>query len=288
MDLTISHLTKKYKTGTKALDDITATLSTGVHGILGPNGAGKTTMMQILTCNLKLTCGDILWNGESILHNRDAYCAALGYMPQQQAMYPSFTAEEYLRYMATLRNVDKRNIASVIQETLLLVNLLDVANKKIATFSGGMKQRLLLAQAVLTHPQVLILDEPTAGLDPYQRISIRNIISELSANCIVLLATHVVPDIEVIAKDIMLLQHGKLKKFDSPGNLCESIKDKVFEVELPDQKIPKEWRVSNVRQQMDGKFIVRILADSAPAGYLVDAVEPTLEDVYLYEVGAVS
>lgn len=288
MELKISHLSKTYGTGVRALEDLTVTLTPGIHGILGPNGAGKSTMMQILTCNLKPTSGDVFWNGRSILTDRADYCASLGYMPQQQAMYPSFTPVQYLSYMADLRNMDMRTVSDVIKDVLTRVGLLDVANRKISTFSGGMKQRLLLAQAVLSRPKVLILDEPTAGLDPYQRIAIRNIISELSANCIVLLATHVVSDIEVIAKDILLLSHGKLLHFDTPGRLCESIQGKVHEVELPELHIPENWTISSVRQQMDGKLAVRVLADRPPAGYASRAVEPNLEDVFLYEVGAVT
>lgn len=287
MMLSVLHLSKTYSTGVKALNDLTVTLTPGIHGILGPNGAGKSTLMQILTCNLSPSSGDILWNGSSILADRRAYCASLGYMPQQQAMYPSFTPVQYLSYMAQLRNMEKRTVPDAIREVLSRVGLLEVANRKISTFSGGMKQRLLLAQAVLNRPKVLILDEPTAGLDPYQRIAIRNIISELSANCIVLLATHVVSDIEVIARDILLLNKGKLLHFDTPGVLCASIQGKVHEVELPGQHIPEEWTISSVRQQMDGKLAVRVLADTPPQGFVSRPVEPTLEDLFLHEVGAI-
>lgn len=287
MELKIEHLSKIYSTGVRALDDLTVTLTPGIHGILGPNGAGKSTLMQILTCNLSPSSGDILWNGNSILADRRDYCASLGYMPQQQAMYPSFTPVQYLSYMAELRNMPKRTVPDAIRDVLDRVGLLDVANRKISTFSGGMKQRLLLAQAVLSRPKILILDEPTAGLDPYQRIAIRNIISELSTNCIVLLATHVVSDVEVIARDILLLNKGELLHFDRPGALCASIQGRVHEVVLPDQRIPEGWIISSVRQQMDGRLAVRVLADTPPQGFASRPVEPTLEDLFLHEVGAI-
>ncbi len=241
--------------------------------------------MQILTCNLKPTSGDVLWNGKSIFEDKDGYCACLGYMPQQQAMYPSFTPNEYLSYFASLRGMDKKLSVNRIREVLALVDLISVSDKKISTFSGGMKQRLLLAQAILGQPQILLLDEPTAGLDPHQRIALRNIIAELSANCIVLLATHIVSDIEVVAKDILMLKQGKLLHYDTPDRICHSIKGKVFEIELNSAVPPVGFSVSGLRQRIDGQYIARILADSPPKNYASHPVEPSLEDVFLYEMG---
>ena len=285
MELTIRELTKRYESGTKALDQLSITFTQGVHGILGPNGAGKSTLLQILTCNLKPTSGDILWNGKSIYEDKDGYCSCLGYMPQQQAMYPSFTPNEYLSYFASLRGMDKNLAVNRIREVLELVNLITVSDKKISTFSGGMKQRLLLAQAILGQPRILLLDEPTAGLDPHQRIALRNIIAELSASCIVLLATHIVSDIEVIAKDILLLKQGKLLHHDTPEKICKSLKGKVHEIELNSAVPPAGLSVSGLRQRIDGQYVARILTDIPPKNYAAHPVEPSLEDVFLYELG---
>ena len=288
MELTISNLSKTYKNGVKALDNLSLTLGPGVHGILGPNGAGKSTLMQILTCNLAPSGGSVLWNGNPIQEAQSEYCAVLGYMPQQQALYPSFTPDDYLNYIAALWCMDKKQTTRAVSEVLRRVELSDVANRKIATLSGGMRQRLLLAQAIIHDPKVLILDEPTAGLDPYQRIQIKNIISEISANCIVILATHVVSDIEVIANNVLLMKQGRIIRQDAPSRLCSSIHGKVHEVELSERSIPQEWKVSQFRQLMDGKLVVRILSDTPPSGYNSYLVEPTLEDVFLYEVGIMS
>ena len=288
MELAISSLEKTYKNGVRALDNLSLTLGPGVHGILGPNGAGKSTLMQILTCNLEPSSGMVLWNGMPIKKEQSAYCAVLGYMPQQQALYPSFTPVDYLNYVAALWCMNKKHTSKAVEEVLRRVELTDVANRKIAALSGGMRQRLLLAQAIIHNPKVLILDEPTAGLDPYQRNKIKNIIAELSADCIILLATHVVSDIEVIANDVILLKEGKVIKHGTPSNLCQSIHGKVYEVVLPTRSIPPDWKVSQIKQQMNGIKVVRVLSDYPPAGYDSHCVEPTLEDVFLYEVGPIS
>lgn len=285
MELSIRQLSKTYSSGTKALDQLSISFTPGVHGILGPNGAGKSTLLQILTCNLKPTSGDVLWNGKSIYEDKDGYCSCLGYMPQQQAMYPSFTPNEYLSYFASLRGMDKKLAVNRIREVLDLVDLIPVSDKKISTFSGGMKQRLLLAQAIIGQPRILLLDEPTAGLDPHQRIALRNIIAELSASCIVLLATHIVSDIEVVAKDILLLKQGKLQHYDTPDRICKSLKGKVYEIESNSAVPPAGFSVSGLRQRIDGQYVARILTDSPPKNYVAHPVEPSLEDVFLYEMG---
>lgn len=285
MELTIRQLTKTYPSGVKALEGLDVCLSAGVHGILGPNGAGKSTLLQILTGNLRPSGGDVLWNGQSIFTHPEAYRRCLGYMPQQQALYPGFTAAEYLCYFGALRKMDRSTLARRIDEVLARVELQEAAHQKIAGFSGGMKQRLLLAQAVLAKPQVLLLDEPTAGLDPHQRIALRNLIAELSADCVVLLATHIVSDIEVVARDILLLKKGKLVAFDTPGRLCGRLQGKVYEVQLPGAKPPDSFAVSGLRQRIDGSYAARILAEQPPAGYPCRLADPTLEDVFLYEMG---
>ena len=222
MELKLSDLTKRF--GEKeALSHFSYTFENGIYGILGANGAGKSTMMNLITDNVKRDCGAILFEGTEILKLGDAFRAVLGYMPQQQGLYEGMTAESFLAYMARLKRIPGREIRGEIKRVLELTNLKDVRHGKIGSFSGGMKQRVLLAQAMLGEPKVLILDEPTAGLDPKERVRLRNYIYELSQNRIVLLATHIVSDIEAIANDILLLKKGKLIHHGSPRELIDSL-----------------------------------------------------------------
>ena len=222
MELKLSDLTKRY--GEKeALSHFSYTFENGIYGILGANGAGKSTMMNLITDNVKRDGGAILFNGTEILKLGDAFRAVLGYMPQQQGLYEGMTAESFLAYMARLKRIPGREIRGEIKRVLELTNLKDVRHGKIGSFSGGMKQRVLLAQAMLGEPKVLILDEPTAGLDPKERVRLRNYIYELSKNRIVLLATHIVSDIEAIANDILLLKKGRLIHHGSPAELIGSL-----------------------------------------------------------------
>ena len=228
MNLTISALVKNY--GIKqALKGIDAELTEGVYGFLGPNGAGKSTFMNILTGNLKATSGQILYNGEDITKLGREFRSILGYMPQQQTLYPNFTAVDFLSYIAALRDMTKADAKRRIPQVLEEVGLSDVACDKIRSFSGGMKQRLLIAQAVLAEPEVLVLDEPTAGLDPKQRIAIRNLISRLAAGKIVIIATHVVTDVESVANRILLIREGELIADSAREELTASLAGKVWE-----------------------------------------------------------
>ena len=202
MELRIEHLTKKY--GEKvALRDFTYTFTPGIYGILGANGAGKSTLMNLITDNVKRTDGQILWNGTDILKLGKRFRAKLGYMPQQQGMYNDFSARAFLRYMAQIKEIKQAD--EQIEQLLELVNLREDAHKKVGGFSGGMRQRVLLAQALLGDPQILILDEPTAGLDPRERLRLRQYISDLAQDRIVFLTTHIVSDIESIAGDVLLM-----------------------------------------------------------------------------------
>lgn len=222
MELKLTKLTKRY--GQKvALDGFTYTFKEGIYGILGANGAGKSTLMNLITDNVKRDGGEILYNGTDVLKLGNEFRSLLGYMPQQQGLYESMTAETFLTYMARLKRIPGRNIKDEITRVLALTNLSDVRHAKIYSFSGGMKQRVLLAQAMLGEPKVLILDEPTAGLDPKERVRLRNYIFELSKNRIVLLATHIVSDIEAIAGDIILMKEGKIMLTGSPQELIASL-----------------------------------------------------------------
>ena len=284
MELTFDGLVKNYDT-VKALKSVSFTLTPGVNGLLGPNGAGKSTMMNILSGNLSQTAGRITFNGEDIRNMGKAFRKRLGYMPQQQALYPGFTAAQFLGYMATLRGMGKTEATDAVHRVLRQVELEDVALRRIKTFSGGMKQRLLIAQAILADPDVLVLDEPTAGLDPKQRIAIRNLIASLAERKIVIVSTHVVSDIAGIAKEILLLKQGELISRQSPAELIRQIDGIVWEVSVSKDDLPNwqsRYRISNMAY--DGSdFCLRLLSDEAvPGGH---PVKPNLEDVYLSYFG---
>lgn len=228
MELVIKDLTKKY--GEKvALRDFSYTFTPGIYGILGANGAGKSTLMNLITDNVKRTEGQILWDGTDILKLGASFRALLGYMPQQQGMYSDFSARAFLRYMADVKGLKRKQANKQIEELLELVNLKADAHKKLGGFSGGMRQRVLLAQALLGEPQILILDEPTAGLDPKERIRLRKYIADLAENRIVFLTTHIVSDIESIATDVLLMKDGALVKHGTPEELIQSIQGKDLE-----------------------------------------------------------
>ena len=217
--LELKTITKKYD-DKYALQDISLTLSEGIYGILGPNGAGKSTLMTIITENLQADGGQVLWDGKSIQEWGAEYRAILGYAPQQQGLYDTFTGRRFLSYMGALKEISKNRIKSEIEESAAYVNLLEKLDRPIGTYSGGMKQRLLIAQAMMGRPKLIVLDEPTAGLDPKERVSIREKIKELAEGKIILMATHVVSDIQSIAKEIIILQSGQIAAKDSVEALC--------------------------------------------------------------------
>uniref|UniRef100_UPI00402520F6 ATP-binding cassette domain-containing protein n=1 Tax=Ruminococcus bromii TaxID=40518 RepID=UPI00402520F6 len=263
--LEIRNISKTYKKGAvKALDNFNVVLTPGVYGLLGPNGAGKSTLMNIITDNLNADSGDVLYDGENIKKLGKNYRSVLGYMPQQQGLYDDFTLNRFLWYMAALKGLKKKEAKKKISQLLETVNLTDAAHKKLGAFSGGMKQRALIAQALLNEPKILILDEPTAGLDPKERIKIRNFISEIAGDKIVLISTHVVSDIEFIAKEIVLLKGGQLVSHDACNNLTKEIENKVFEMEIEKEKLKyfqDNYRVSNLYHN-DDKIVVRLVTDN--------------------------
>ncbi len=222
MELKLEHVTKRYGANT-ALDDLTITFTPGIYGILGANGAGKSTLMNLITDNVKRDGGSITFDGTDILELGDAFRAQLGYMPQQQGIYEQMTAESFVSYVGRLKGLRGKALRRQVDEALALTNLSDVRHKKTGGFSGGMKQRLLLAQALLGQPRVLLLDEPTAGLDPRERVRIRDYIKALAQDRIVLLATHIVSDIESIAGQVLLIRKGRLLRVDTPQALIDSL-----------------------------------------------------------------
>lgn len=277
MELKLEHITHCYG-DIKALDDVTLQLTPGIYALLGPNGAGKSTMMKLLTTNLVPTKGSIYLDGKKIQTMKEKYRSLIGYMPQQQGMYESFRVDRFLAYMGALKGMKKNEIDQEIDRVLQLVNLSDCRKRKISTFSGGMKQRLLIAQAIMNQPQIIILDEPTAGLDPKERIRIRNIVSKIAKDKIVLFATHVVSDIEHIAKEVILLKKGKVIAINSVSRLCQQLEHQVFEIPWKEEHFLKEeWTISQYVVRSDGRFI-RIISKHQEIG---KEVSPTLEDVYL-------
>lgn len=285
LKLEIKNLSKTYKKGTvKALDNFNIELTPGIYGLLGANGAGKSTLMNIITDNLNPDDGEILYNEKNIKSLGKEYRNVLGYVPQQQGLYEDFTLNRFLWYMSALKGLKKKEAKEKISNLLEIVNLTNVAHKKLGSFSGGMKQRTLIAQALLNDPQILILDEPTAGLDPKERIHIRNFVSEMAENKIVLISTHVVSDIEFIAKEIILLKSGKIISKGTCENLLKDIENKVFEIEIEQENLKyfqENYRISNLYRD-ENKIVVRVVTHNPPKDYKSKLVKPILEDLYLY------
>ena len=292
MFLSIYNITKSYKNNL-ALNSFTITLCPGIYALLGPNGSGKSTLMNIITDNLKADSGEITYTSddgltENILKMGVRFREKLGFMPQYPGLYPNFTVERFMWYMAALKGLPKEKAKKDIPEILAAVELDDVPKRKIGALSGGMKQRLTLAQAVLGDPEILILDEPTAGLDPKQRIAIRNYISKIAFNKIVIIATHVVSDIEFIARDIIMLKKGVIVDNAPPHELTKKIEGKVWNVpclESEVQSMQDTFRVTNIsRNEESGNVSLRVLSDEKPSEDS-KIVTPTLEDYYLYVFG---
>ena len=303
MKLTINNVSKAYGSN-KALQHFTAELEPGIYALLGPNGSGKSTLMNIITDNLKSDEGEILFSdggeAENILKMGVRFREKLGFMPQYPGMYPNFSIERFMWYMATLKDVGshlksrakREYIKSEIENILKAVELDDIPRRKIGALSGGMKQRLALAQAVLGNPSVLILDEPTAGLDPKQRIAIRNFISRIAFDKIVIIATHVVSDVEFVARDVIMLKKGVIVDNAPPAELVRKIEGKVWNLPSPEGEVvelQQKYRVTNItRDDKTGDAILRVLSDEEPVssgGKSATIVAPTLEDYYLYVFG---
>ena len=282
MELSLDRLTKHYNSKI-AVDCISTTMTPGVYGLLGANGAGKTTLMRMLCGILEPTSGEITYNQRNIYDMGSAYRNLLGYLPQEFGYYPNYTAGEFLLYISALKGIP-RHIALKRSKSLLeTVSLSNVANKKIKTFSGGMKQRLGIAQALLNNPKILVLDEPTAGLDPKERVRLRNILSDFASDKIVLLSTHIVSDIEAIADKVFLMKKGSFVLQGSIEELVAHAQGKVWELTIQDREL-KEWElnytVANLRHSDKGFTTLRIVSDKQPSSSAVPC-EATLEDLYL-------
>lgn len=281
MELSIDRLTKHY--GRKiAVDCVSTALRPGMYGLLGENGAGKTTLMRMLCAILEPTSGEVFLDGMEVSAMGAEYRDLLGYLPQDFGYYPNYTAREFLLYMAALKGIPRDQAKKRVRELLEIVGLQDVETKKIKAFSGGMKQRVGIAQALLNHPKILILDEPTAGLDPKERVRFRNLISEYAKDRIVILSTHIVSDIEAIADEVLLMRKGKLVSQGTVPELTKQAAGKVWELAVSPAEAA-QWQektsVANLRHEGE-QVILRILSDDRPAMEAV-CCEATLEDLYL-------
>lgn len=281
MELDIINISKRY--GKQyALKDFSVTLTDGVYGLLGPNGAGKTTLINTILGILDPDGGKILLDGIDVKRLGSAYYDQIGYLPQYPEFYKNFTCYEFLDYMCALKGIDCRKSKERMEEMLHLVNLSDAVSKKVGAFSGGMRQRLGIAQALLNNPKILILDEPTAGLDPKERIRFRNIISKLSKERIVILATHIVSDVEYIAKEVVIINKGRLVQKGTLSELTKQIQDKVWEVEADEDttnRLLEQYSVGNVLPTECG-YRLKVVSETPPAPGAVHII-PTLEDVFL-------
>jgi ABC-type multidrug transport system ATPase subunit len=282
MHLVVEDLSKNYRGNTQALQSVGLSLQPGVLGLLGPNGAGKSTLMRILATITRPSSGRVLWNETDIARNPDALRGVLGYLPQDFGVYPNLNAIEFLEYLAAVKGIPANAAKKRIGELLELVNLVDVAKRPLGGYSGGMRQRVGITQALLNDPQLLIVDEPTAGLDPEERVRFRNLLSELSGERIVILSTHIVSDVEAVATSIAILAHGQLLTYASPEGILASVSGRVWEVVVPSAELPalrQKYLVSNTAHRSDGVH-ARVVTD-AKLITSARALEPSLEDAYL-------
>jgi ABC-2 type transport system ATP-binding protein len=287
MKLTITDLGKQYRRDLWGLKNFSMEIKPGILGLLGPNGAGKSTFMRMLATITKPTDGKILWDDLDIVKSPDTLRAILGYLPQDFGVYPNLNAVEFLEYMAAIKGLDSASAKKRIDELLQIVNLKDAAKRPLGGYSGGMKQRVGIAQALLNDPQLLIVDEPTVGLDPEERVRFRNLLSDLSGERIVILSTHIVSDVEATATRIALVHKGRLLCESSPEDLLRELEGKVWEWTVSSDDLPalkQKHIISGTIRRSDG-VQVRVVSASQPEPQ-AQRVNPSLEDAYLYFIGS--
>jgi ABC-2 type transport system ATP-binding protein len=287
MQLVLEGVSKTYHGNVQALRGVQMTLGPGVFGLLGPNGAGKSTLMRILATITRPSAGRVTWNGADIAREPDSLRRVLGYLPQDFGVYPNLSAIEFLEYLAAVKGIRAAAARKRIEELLVLVNLTEAAQRPLGGYSGGMRQRVGIAQALLNDPQLLIVDEPTAGLDPEERVRFRNLLSELSGERIVLLSTHIVSDVEAVASEIAILDRGELLTHGSPEKLLQGVTGRIWEVVVPSAELGllrEKYMVSSVANRSDGVH-ARVISAGAPATS-ARALEPSLEDAYLAALAA--
>lgn len=282
MRLTIEGAGKRYRGNVWGLRDFTLELGPGVLGLLGPNGAGKSTLMRILATITKPTEGRVRWNGTDIVRSPNELRSVLGYLPQDFGVYPNLNALEFLEYMAAVKGLDPGAARRRIEELLVLVNLTEARKRPLGGYSGGMKQRIGIAQALLNDPKLLIVDEPTVGLDPEERVRFRNLLSDLGGERIVLLSTHIVSDVEATATSIAMIDQGRLLAHAAPEELLRSVEGRVWEWILPSSDLPaarERWKISSTIRRADGVH-ARVVSERPPSTG-ASPVAPSLEDAYL-------
>ena len=287
MEILIDNVGKQYRSGFWALRQFSLKLGPGVLGLLGPNGAGKSTLIRILATITAVTEGQVTWNGVDIARHPNELRQVLGYLPQDFGVYPHLNAIEFLTYMAAIKGLDRRRMRGRIDELIQLVNLAEAAKRPVGGYSGGMKQRVGIAQALLNDPQLLIVDEPTAGLDPEERMRFRALLADLSGERIVILSTHIVSDVEATASSIAIINKGSLVIHDLPERILQSVEGKVWTWIVSSQDLAalrKEHLISSTTRRSDGVH-VRVIADQKPNPQ-AELVPATLEDAYLYQVDA--
>ncbi|WP_236341311.1 ABC transporter ATP-binding protein [Paenibacillus plantiphilus] len=274
----------KYYGNFCALNNITLELHNGVYGLLAPNGAGKTTLIKMLATLITPSQGEIVYDGKNIIHMDDEFRALLGYLPQQFGYYNNYSPKQYLLYLAALKGMGRKDSIRIIKELLEKVALSEVGNKKMKKFSGGMIQRVGIAQALLNNPKVLILDEPTAGLDPKERARFRNLLSELARDRLVIVSTHIVSDVESIANEVIMIKHQEVLYKDSVENICNTLAGHVYETTIDYGHLDafRNRYTVLLEKQESGEMNIRFIHKGAAAeGWL--SVTPSLEDVFLYE-----
>jgi ABC-2 type transport system ATP-binding protein len=285
MNLSIKNVSKQYRHDSWGLQDFSLELEAGVLGLLGPNGAGKSTLMRILATVTVKTGGVVTWNGVDITKHPDNLRQVLGYLPQDFGVYPNLNALEFLEYIAAIKGLDAKSAKQRIAELLQLVNLMDSAKRPLGGYSGGMKQRVGIAQALLNDPQLLIVDEPTAGLDPEERVRFRNLLADLSGQRIVILSTHIVSDVEATATSIAIINKGQRITHAAPETILQAVEGKVWTWVVSSEalaKLKQSHLISGTARRSDGVH-VRVLSEREPNPD-AEPVPPALEDAYLYHI----
>lgn len=282
--LEIVNLTKSYKYK-NANENINLVLESGVYGLLGPNGAGKTTLMKQIATLKRPTSGKILYNGKDINTLDENYRAVVGYLPQDFDAYKNFSAKDFLLYICALKGMDKSMAKEKTDKLLKLVGLYEVRNKAISKFSGGMKRRVGIAQALLNDPKILILDEPTAGLDPQERARFRNLLSQIGKETIVILSTHIISDIESVAKETIMIKDGKVLLQGTHKEILDDMKGKVYSIKAKDESevyaIQNNYKVVNVQRGVED-IELRVISENSITGFNAKSIEPRFEDVYMF------
>ena len=283
MELKVDQITKVYNSNYKALDNFSMSFKKGIVGLLGPNGACKSSLMRLIATISKPSSGEIFWNNTSILSNPDSIRSVLGYLPQDFGVYPNLSGEEFLTYIAALKGLTRTESKMRVRELLEFLNLMDSKKKNLSKYSGGMKQRIGIAQALLNDPEILIVDEPTVGLDPRERLNFRNLLVDLAKERLIILSTHIVSEVEASASSLVILNKGKLRVHDAPETLIKTLNGKTWECQISSkelQEVKKNYLTGNYYIKNDG-LAIRIVSSEKPDLDAKDVV-PTLEDVYLY------